>query len=75
MDGYIEMKEEISKNQECLEKANVESKELDSNSSEIKEIGDNLKTTITSKDKYVLRQDDKEKIVSFIQQVNTTNNE
>lgn len=75
MDGYMEMQEEISKNQERLEKANTKSKELDSNSNEVKEIVNNLKTTLTSKDKYVLRQDEKAKIVSFIQQVNSTNDE
>ena len=75
MDGYMEMQEEISKNQERLEKANTESKELDSNSNKVKEIVNNLKTTLTSKDKYVLRQDEKAKIVSFIQQVNSTNDE
>ena len=75
MDGYTEMKEEISKNQERLEKANKKSIELVNNSTEIKEIVDNLKTTITSKDKYVLKQDDKDKINNFIQQVNSTNDE
>lgn len=75
MDGYMEMQEEISKNQERLEKANVKSKELDNNSNEVKDIVDNLKTTLTSKDKYVLKQDDKDKINKFIQQVNTTNDE
>src|SRR5699024_4590072 len=59
MDGYIEMKEEISKNQERLEIANKKSLELDNNSNDIKEIIDNLKTTITNKDKYVLKQDEK----------------
>ena len=75
MDGYIEMKEEISKNQERLEIANKKSLELDNNSNDIKEIIDNLKTTITNKDKYVLKQDEKDKIVNFIQQVNSTNDE
>ena len=75
MDGYIEMQTEISKNQERLEKANIKSKELDNNSNEVKEIVDNLKTTLTHKDKYVLKQDDKDKIDKFIQQVNTTNEE
>lgn len=51
MDGYMEMQEEISKSQERLEKANTKSKELDSNSNEVKEIVNNLKTTLTSKDK------------------------
>ena len=75
MDGYIEMQKELSKNQERLEKANAKSKELDNNSNEVKEIVNNLKTTLTSKDKYVLKQDDKDKIDKFIQQVNTTNDE
>ena len=38
-------------------------------------IVENLKTTITNKDKYVLKQDDKDRIDKFIRQVNTTNNE
>lgn len=75
MDGYIKMQEEISKNQERLEKANIKSEELDNFSNEVKEIVDNLKTTLTHKDKYVLKQDDKDKIDKFIQQVNTTNDE
>ena len=75
MDGYIEMQKELTKNKERLEKANAKSKELDNNSNEVKEIVDNLKTTLTSKDKYVLKQDDKDKIDKFIQQVNTTNDE
>lgn len=56
MDGYVKMQEEISKNQEQLEKANVKSKELDNNSNEVKEIVDNLKITLTSKDKYFLNK-------------------
>ena len=75
MDGYIEMKEELSKNKERLAIADIKFKELDNNSNEVKEIVDNLKTTITSKDKYVLKQDDKDKIDKFIQQVNSTNDE
>lgn len=75
MGGYAEMQKELSKNQERLEKANVRSKELDNNSNEVKEIVDNLKTTLTSNEKYILKQDDKDKIDKFIQQVNTTNDE
>ncbi len=62
MNGYIEMQEEISKNQERLEKANKKFIELIYNSTKIKEIVDNLKITITSKNKYALKQDDKNKI-------------
>jgi len=41
IDEYAEMQEEISKNQERLEKANRKSLELDNNSNEVKEIVDN----------------------------------
>lgn len=57
------------------EKANVKSKKLDNNFNEVKQIVDNLKTTLTSNEKYALKQDDKDKIDKFIQQVNTTNDE
>ena len=75
MDNYVEMKKGIEKHQEDLDRANKKSLELDNNSNEVKEIVDNLKTTMTSKDKYVLKQDDKNKIINFLQQVNDTNSE
>lgn len=75
MNNYVEMKKGIEKHQEDLDKANKKSLELDNNSNEVKEIVNSLKTTITSKDKYVLKQDDKDKILNFLQQVNDTNSE
>ena len=75
MGGYIEMQEEISKNKERLEIANKKSLELDNNSNDVKDIVNNLKTTFTNKDKYVLNKDDKDKIDKFIQQVDSTNKE
>lgn len=75
MRNYIEMQEELSKNKERLEIANKKSLELDNNSNEVKEIVDNLKTTLTKKDKYILNQDDKDRIDKFIQQVDSTNKE
>ena len=75
MGNYIEMQEELSKNKERLEIANKKSLELDNNSNEVKEIVDNLKTTFTSKDKYVLNKDDKDKIDKFLQQVDLSNKE
>ena len=65
MGNYIEMQEELSKNKERLEIANKKSLELDNNSNEVKEIVDNLKTTLTKKDKYILNQSDKDKIDSL----------
>lgn len=32
-------------------------------------------TTLTSKDKYILKQEDKDKIINFIDKVDKTNNE
>lgn len=75
MTNYQTMKEELNKNKEALEIASKKSNELDNNSNEVKNIVDSLKTTITNKDKYILKQEDKDKIDKFIQQVDSTNNE
>ena len=75
MTNYQAMKDELSKNQTKLEMANKKSLELDNNSKEVKNIVDNLKTTITNKDKYVLKQEDKDKLITFIDKVDKTNNE
>ena len=63
MTNYQAMKEELTKNQTKLEIANKKSLELDNNSKEVKNMVDNLKTTITNKDKYVLKQEDKDKLL------------
>ena len=73
--NYIEMQKELSKNKERLEITNKKSLELDNNSNKVKDIVNNLKTTFTNKDKYVLTKDDKDKIDKFIQQVDSTNKE
>ena len=75
MTNYQSIKEELNKNKETLEIASKKSNELDNNSNEVKHIVDSLKTTITSKDKYVLKQEDKDKIDKFINKVNSTNDE
>ena len=75
MGNYIEMQEELSKNKERLEIANKKSLQLNNDSNEIKKLMNNLKTTFTNKDKYVLNKDDKDKIDKFIQQVDSTNEE
>ena len=59
MDNYIEMKKGIEKHQKDLEVANNKSIELDNNSNKVKEIVDNLKPTLSSKKKYVIKQEDK----------------
>lgn len=75
MGNYKEMKKGIEKNQKDLEIANIKSEKLKNDSNEIKDIVDNLKSTLTNKDKYVLKQDDKNKLLNFLQQVNNTNSE
>ena len=75
MDDYMEMKEHLEKNQESLKIANKKSLELDNHTKEVKEIIADLKTTLTSKGKYVLKQEDKDKLVSYIDSVSKTNDE
>lgn len=55
--------------------ANKKSLELDNHTKEVKEIIADLKTTLTSKGKYVLKQEDKDKLVSYIDSVSKTNDE
>ena len=75
MDNYQEMKEELKKHQDNLNKANEKSIKLDNNSNEVKDIIENLKNSFGSKDKYTLKQEDKDKILDYIEQVNDTNND
>lgn len=73
MDNYQQMKKELTKNQERLDNASQKSKTLDDNSKEIKKLVDNLKPTLTNKEKYVLKEEDKKKIEDYIESVNDTN--
>lgn len=57
------------------DQANQKSLELKENTKDVKTLVNDLKTTITSKDKYVLKQEDKDKIIKFIDKVDKTNNE
>jgi len=75
MINYQDMKEELEKNKISLEKANKKSLELDNNSKEVKTMINNLKTSKFNKDNYILTTDDKDKLTSFISQVENTNND
>lgn len=48
---------------------------LKENTKDVKTIVKDLKTTLTTKDKYILKQEDKNKIINFIDKVDKTNNE
>ena len=75
MDNYQEMKEELEKHQDNLNKANDKFIKLDNYSNEVKDIVNNLKNSFGSKDKYTIKQEDKDKILDYIEQVNDTNND
>ena len=75
MDNYTLMKELLDKNQQKLEQANKKSLELKESTKDVKILIKDLKTALTSKDKYILKQEDKDKIINFIDKVDKTNNE
>ena len=58
-----------------LEKTNKKSLELDNKSKEVKEIINHLKPTLIKKDNYILKQEDKDKIEKYINQVDKTDDE
>lgn len=75
MDDYIELKKQLEKNTENLEKANKKSLELKQNSKDIKDKIDKLKKSKLNKDNYILSKSDKDTIIDFINQVDNTNKE
>ncbi len=75
MDNYSEMQEAIERHQMNLEKANESSKDLDKNTNEIKEIVNDLKNVPLSKNSYILKQEDKDKLVKYLDKVDKTNND
>mgnify|MGYP004523164707 CR=1 FL=1 len=66
MDNYIEMKKQLKKNNESLERANKKSLELKQNSKDIKDKIDKLKISKLNKDNYILSKEDKESFIDFI---------
>ena len=75
MDNYIEMKKQLEKNTETLEKANKKSLELKQNSKEIKNKIESLKVSKLNKDNYILSKEDKELFIGFINNVDNTSKE
>ena len=67
MDNYSEMQEAIEKHQS--------SKDLDNNTNEIKDIVNDLKNVPLSKNNYILKQEDKDKLVEYLDKVDKTNND
>ena len=75
MDNYSEMQEAIERHQMNLNKANESSKDLDKNTNDIKNIVNDLKNVPLSKNNYILRQEDKDKLVEYLDKVDKTNND
>lgn len=75
MDNYIEMKKQLEKNNESLERANKKSLELKQNSKDIKNKIDKLKISKLNKDNYILSKEDKDSFINFIEQVDNTSKE
>lgn len=74
MDNYTLMKEQLEKNQQKLEKANRSSIELKEQSSDIKERVQKLKNVPLSKINYILKEEDKNKLIDYIDKVDKANN-
>ena len=75
MDNYTLMKQQLEKNQQKLEQSNKKLLELKETTKDVKNLVKDLKTTLTLKDKYILKQEDKDKIINFVDKVDKTNNE
>ena len=67
MGNYQQMKEQIEKHQKDIDKIDIKTNQLDNNSSDIRNMVNNLKNTLTSKDKYVLKETDKNRILNYLE--------
>ena len=75
MENYAEMQEAIERHQMNLDKANESSIELEKNTNDIKDIVNDLKNIPLSKNNYILKQEDKDKLVEYLDKVDKTNND
>ena len=75
MNNYIDIKKKIEKNAEKLKQVNKKSFELKTSSKDIKDKINKLKVSKLKKDNYILSKKDKDSFISFIKQVDNTNQE
>lgn len=75
MDNYVEMQEAIERHQMNIDKVNESSKELEKNTNNIKDIVNDLKNVPLSKNNYILKQEDKDKLEDYLDRVDKTNND
>ena len=69
MGNYREIKKQLAKKEQKLEKANIQTRELDNSSKDITEILNNLKPTLMNKNNMVISNEDVQKIKNYAEDV------
>ena len=69
MGNYREIKKQLAKKEQKLEKANIQTRELDNSSKNINTILDNLKPTLMNKNNIVISNEDVQKIKNYTEDV------
>ena len=69
MVNYREIKKQLAKKEQKLEKANIQTRELDNTSKDINTILDNLKPTLMNKNNMVISNEDVQKIKNYTEDV------
>ena len=69
MGNYREIKKQLAKKEQKLEKANTQTKELDNTSKDIDKILDSLKPTLMNKNNMIISSDDVQKIKNYAEDV------
>ena len=72
MDGYADIKKNIEKNTQKLAEANKQTKTLDNESNDIKEMLSNLKPSKLNKNNMLIPNENIEKTLNYISKVNDT---
>ena len=67
--NYREIKKQLAKKEQKLEKASIQTKELDNTSNDINKILDNLKPTLINKNNMVISREDVQKIKNYTEDV------
>ena len=69
MGNYREIKKQLAKKEQKLEKANIQTRELDNSSKDISTILNNLKPTLMNKNNMVISSEDVQKIKNYTEDV------
>lgn len=75
MENYQAMKDQMEKDKKALEIASKKSSELDKSTTDIKDTINNLKKAPIVKNTYTISEDDKNKILEYIDKVDKTNSD